>query len=422
MSLPRELDILFNHVKDNAGHNYRVRLMHQVVSDQPYEFVPPYTGRIWPFLLQLLVPWQLKARCGIERVEIQGLEKLQALFKQKESVLLAPNHCRPSDPLVINELCRQAGRAPFTMASWHVFLESRLQRFIVRRAGAFSVYREGLDRQALQAAAEILTAANRPLVVFPEGVISRTNDRLLSLMDGTSFIARSAAKKRAEKKSNGRVMIVPVAIRYHFHGDLQEALHGTLDRIEQKLSWRPRREDDLTARLYRVGESLLWLKEIEYFGEPKSGDVFDRVQKLIDHILVPLEAEWLDGRSDDNTVARVKQLRIAIVRDLVAGELEEEERNRRWNQLADMYLAQQLSHYAPHYVKSNPTNERLLETVEKFEEDLTDFTEIHQPMSATVTVGDPIEVVGKRPRGVTEDPVMSELNRQLHQLLGIPSA
>ena len=396
--------------------------MHQVVSDRPYEFVPPYTGRIWPFLLQILVPWQLKKRCGIEQVETQGLEKLKELFKQKESVLLAPNHCRPSDPLVVNELCRQAGKAPFTMASWHVFLQGPLQRFIARRAGAFSVYREGLDRQALQAAADILTMAKRPLVVFPEGVISRTNDRILSLMDGTSFIARSAAKKRSENNPNARVMIVPVAIRYHFHGDLQEALHGTLDRIEQKLSWRPRRDEDLTARLYRVGESLLWLKEIEYFGEPKSGDVFERAQNLIDHILVPIEEEWLDGRSDDYTVARVKQLRIAIVRDLVAGDLEEHERNRRWNQLADMYLAQQLSHYAPHYVKSNPTNERLLETVEKFEEDLTDYTKIHQPMSATVKVGDPIEVMGKRPRGVTEDPVMSELNHQLHQLLGIANS
>ena len=137
--------------------------MHQVVSDRPYEFVPPYTGRIWPFLLHILVPWQLKKRCGIEQVETQGLEKLKELFKQKESVLLAPNHCRPSDPLVVNELCRQAGKAPFTMASWHVFLQGHLQRFVARRAGAFSVYREGLDRQALQAAADILTMAKRPL-------------------------------------------------------------------------------------------------------------------------------------------------------------------------------------------------------------------------------------------------------------------
>ena len=56
------------------------------------------------------------------------------------------------------------------MASWHVFLQSRLQSFIARRAGAFSVYREGLDRQALQAGVDILATTNRPLVVFPEGV------------------------------------------------------------------------------------------------------------------------------------------------------------------------------------------------------------------------------------------------------------
>lgn len=393
--------------------------MHQVVSDKPYEFVPPYKGKVWPFLLQQLVPWQLKKRNGIDSVEVIGLEKLKNSFSKGDSVLIAPNHCRPADPLVISEVCRRAGKAPHTMASWHVFLESGLQRFIARRAGAFSVYREGLDRQALQAGTDILVKGDRPLVVFPEGVISRTNDRLLSLMEGTSFIARSAAKKRAEQSPNSKVVIIPVAIRYKFNGNLQESLHTTLDNIEQRLSWRPRRDEDLLARLYRVGEALLWLKEIEYLGEPKSGDVFERVQNLIDHILVPFEQEWRAGKTESNTVGRVKQLRIAILRDMVSGDLSDQERNHRWDQLADMYLAQQLSHYAPHYVSSNPTNERLLETVEKFEEDLTDHATTHGPMSVIATVGDPIPVEAKRVRGTTEDPVMTQLQQQLTQLLGI---
>lgn len=391
--------------------------MQAVVSAKPYEFVAPHAGKIWPKLLQQFIPWQLKKREGITSVEVQGLQKIKMLYSEGTSVLLAPNHCRPSDPLVMGELCRRAGRPPFAMASWHVFLESRVQRFILRRAGAFSVYREGSDRQALQAATEILAKGDRPLIIFPEGVISRTNDRILSLMEGTSFIARSAAKKRANLSLNHRVVILPIALRYRFDGDIEEALNSTLDTIEQRLSWRPRRDGDSMSRIYRVGEALLWLKEIEYFGKPKSGDIFDRVQGLIDHILDPLEKEWREGRTDRNTVARVKQLRIAILKEMTTGELSDQEQNRRWNHLADMYLAQQLSHYAPNYVATNPTKERLLETVEKFEEDLTDRATIHHPMSVTVHVGDPIEVKAKRERGSTEDPVMLEVNRQLHRLL-----
>ena len=75
------------------------------------------------------------------------------------------------------------------MASWHIFKQSRLESFVVRRLGGFSIYREGLDRQSLDTAVQIVSNAERPLVIFPEGVVSRSNDRLNSLMDGVSFIA-----------------------------------------------------------------------------------------------------------------------------------------------------------------------------------------------------------------------------------------
>ena len=62
--------------------------------------------------------------------------------------------------------------------------------------GAFSVYREGVDRQAINTAVDILVEGKRPLVIFAEGAISRHNDELMPLMDGTAFIARTAAKRR----------------------------------------------------------------------------------------------------------------------------------------------------------------------------------------------------------------------------------
>jgi len=395
--------------------------MHSVVIDRPYEFVPPYEGKVWPWLLQHFVSRRLRRDFGIEQLHFHGLERLHASQRAGHGVLLAPNHCRPSDPLVITETCRRVGVSPFTMASWHVFMQSRLQRFFLRRMGAFSVYREGLDRQSLQAGVDILARGQRPLVIFPEGVITRTNDRLLALMEGASFIARSAAKKRAAATPAGLVVVHPIAIRYHFHGDIDAALNDTLDSIEQRLSWRPRRDPDRVRRIYRVGEALLWLKEIEYFGQPQTGSIPDRLGRLIDQMLVPLEEEWIEGKVETNTVARVKNLRIAILRDMIAGDLPAEERTRRWDQLADMYLAQQFSHYPPAYVRSNPTNEPLLETVERFEEDLTDEARIHRPMSATVTIGEAIEVSPKRARGGGEDPVMAEIDRQLRELLQIPA-
>ena len=397
----------------------RAAFMHPVVVDKPYRFYPPYYGQIWPWVMQRFVRRKLRREFGIVDIECRGLERLRDSQAQGHGILLAPNHCRPADPYVVNEVCRQTGTAPLIMASWHLFANGGLKAFLLRRSGAFSVYREGMDRQALAAGIEILNSARRPLVIFPEGTISRHNDRLNAMMEGTSFVARSAAKKRAERTPAGQVVVHPLALRYHFRGDIGQALHPALDDIESRLCWRPRRELELRERIYRVGEALLCLKELEYLGQPQTGLIPERVARLIDHLLVPLEQEWLKGQSAATTVGRVKKLRIAILPDLVKGEIDADERQRRWKQLADMYLAQQLACYPADYIKSNPTAERMLETVERFEEDMTDEVRVYRPMTVTVEIGEAIPVSPTRERGTAEDPLMQSIELRLHEMLGL---
>ena len=161
--------------------------MHPVVFDKPYSFISPYAGTWWPRFLQLFGRRKLRREYGIVDVRCRELRRLGDSLATGHGIMLAPNHCRPSDPLIVGELCRRVGTAPLLMASWHVFLESRWKAFLLRRAGAFSVYREGMDRQALQTAIDILHQAKRPLVIFPEGIITRTNDRLAALMEGPSW-------------------------------------------------------------------------------------------------------------------------------------------------------------------------------------------------------------------------------------------
>ena len=397
--------------------------MHQVVIDEPYEFVPPYEGTLWPRFLQQFIRRRMRIDFGIETLHYEGVERIRASIAAGHAVILAPNHCRPSDPMVVNELCRLAGLQPQTMASWHVFKQGWLKRFVFRRVGGFSVYREGTDRQALNAAIGILCEGTRPLVIFPEGVITRSNDRLLAMMEGLSFIARSAAKKRAKENPEAKVVVHPVAIRYRFDESqekLEASLNAALDDIEHRLSWRPKQDPNLKQRIYRVGGALLWLKEIEYFGAPQTGVIKERLQGLINRMLEPIEKEWVpDVEVGDKTiVARVKQLRTAILPDMIEDGISDDERSRRWNQLADLYLAQQLGHYPPNYIRNDPTPERMLETVEKFEEDLTDKCRVHGKMSVTVKIGEAIDVSPKRVRG--QDPVMTQLEAGMHEMLGLP--
>jgi hypothetical protein len=162
---------------------------------------------------------------------------------------------------------------------------------------------------------------------------------------------------------------------------------------------------------------LLSLKEIEYTGKAQEGPITERLARLIDHLLLPLEQEWLKGKRDATIIGRIKALRSAILPDMVADKVDEAERTRRWRQLADIYLSQQLWCYPPDYVAGGSTPERMLETVERFEEDLTDKVRVHAPLHAVVEVGDAIEVPPGRDRGTEGDPMMIEMRRSIEIML-----
>jgi hypothetical protein len=59
-----------------------------------------------------------------------------------------------------------------------------------------------------------------------------------------------------------------------------------------------------------------------------------------------------------------------------------------------LYLAQQLSLYPAGYLAGNPSVERVLETVERLEEDMTDRATVHRPLAVTIRVGDPLPIRG----------------------------
>lgn len=387
--------------------------MQNIVITEPYRFVPPRFSRFWARVIQWWLPGHLRKTSGVTSWECVDTERLRASLQSGAGVLLAANHCRPCDPMVLGLLAREVARPFHVMASWHLFKQSRLQAFLLPRIGAFSVYREGLDRESLKCATRVLAEAQFPLAIFPEGFVTRNNDRLLHLQDGVAFLARAAAKQRAAHPKPGKVVVHPVFIRYFFEGDLAETVAPVLKNIEARLSWQPQNHLRLPERIIKAGHGLLALKEIEYLGASQRGSVTERLPQLLDHLLEPLEKEWVGGRREPDTMARVKRLRSAILPDMVGGEVDAAEVARRWRQLADLYLAQQLHCYSGDYLAGAPTPERLLETVERYEEDLTDVSGPHAPLHAVISVGEAIEAAPARDRSADSDPIASELRRQL---------
>ena len=311
----------------------------------------------------------------------------------------------------------------YAMASWHVFKQSWLETFISRHIGAFSVYREGMDRRSLDTAVDIVATAERPLIIFSEGVISGANDRLMSLMDGTSFIARTAAKRRQNAHPESGVIVHPVAIKYQHQGDPETLLGPVMDRLERHVFWNSQSGTPMLERITKFQTALQGAREVQWLGSTLNGDLGTRAQELVNLILQQHELEWLGRKRSGDVVGRVKDLRIAIITDMVTGKLDETERQRRWRHLADLYYAQcfslQVSGYLDVDLPPDRLKHHMFEAVERMEEDLTDKMTIYHDLHVDVVVGEGIEIDPALRKSKSGDPVMSELRSRMLQLLQI---
>ncbi len=213
-------------------------------------------------------------------------------------------------------------------------------------------------------------------------------------------------------------MLHPVAIKYFLLSDLHDAVDATLARMEQRLTWPDGSGMPVMDRIARVGRAVLALKEIQYFGRSRQGATHERCEELIERLLTPLEERWLGStRANDGTVPRVKALRLAIVPGLVKQKLSAADHYQRWQDLRDIYLAQQISCYPPNYLTDLPTVDRLHETVERLEEDLTDAVEPRGKLKVVVEIGEAIEVIPERDRNAQTDPLMERIRNEIQEML-----
>jgi 1-acyl-sn-glycerol-3-phosphate acyltransferase len=393
--------------------------MQNIIIEKPYKFRPPCRGTIWSSLIQHcnLFTRFLRRKEGVVDHEVRHLDRLLKSLQAGHGILITPNHSRNADPLVMGWITKAAKCHVYAMASWHLFNQDWFTSWAIHKMGGFSVYREGIDRQAINMAVDILNTAERPLVIFPEGAVTRTNDQLHALLDGVAFIARSAAKRRRRRSADLKVVVHPVALKYFFQGDLDVVADEVLTRIEKRLSWRPQRELPLMSRVGKVGMALLSLKELEYFESTQKGSLEQRLDRLIQRLLVPLEEEWFGQSQQGSVIPRIKALRMKVLPEMVRGEVDEEERQRRWKQLTDLSVVQQISCYPPDYLSKFPSRDRIFETIERFEEDLTDQVQVHGSLKVVIDIGEAIEVSPDRDRSVKSDPLMNQLETQLQGML-----
>jgi 1-acyl-sn-glycerol-3-phosphate acyltransferase len=395
-------------------------------------------------------------RQGITEIDVDGSDAVARALDDGAGVLLFSNHSFHYDSYVLIEAGLRGGWCGHFMTAWQVFaLTGRGGRWLLQKHGCFSINREGTDTQAFRQAVAVLVTDPHPLIVYPEGDIYHSNDRVMPFREGAAAIALSARKKATRP-----IQAIPCAMKCFYTLDPTDELVETMNRLESHIRWRPRPDLPLLERIYRFGSGFLALKEVEYVGRPQTGSIPERLRILAELILTRIEDRHRISRRGTTVGERIRQLRASLIKSMEeidrsrlgrsrlgkrkrskppAGAAmpspgvvadggqdkasparltsEESKRLKELQQdMEDIFFVTQLSSYHGDYSAEKPTIERMAETIDKFEEDLFAL-QSPRPRGrrkAIVRFGEPIDV-SQSNRNTAE--LTAEMERRVQQLL-----
>lgn len=347
---------------------------------------------------------QLENRQQVTEIASRGIEHVTRAVAEGKGVLIAPNHSAHYDSAALYAAADEVDLPLHFMVAWQVFgTSSPLECWAMQRLGCFSIDRESVDRQAFKQAVQILSGGPYPLVIFPEGDIYHTSDRVTPFREGAAAIALSAAK-RAERP----IVIVPCGIKFTYVDDPTAALHEMLTRLEERIYLRPQPRLPLADRIHRFAEAALALKELDYLGHTSSGRLRQRIGVLTECVLEQLESRHELRAGDRTPPERAKQIRQRLISELedAKSQSTESDRFRQLQQdMEDVFFVMQCFSYPGDYLADDPSIERLAETVDKFEEDVfhVDVPTVHGRRRVQILFGEPMEAPSSRSRNATEE-------------------
>ncbi len=278
------------------------------------------------------------------------------------------------------------------MAAYDVFYRSRFRCWVMQRVGAFSIDREGSDKQALRQAGELLER-RAGLVVFPEGNVYLQNDRVTPFHEGAALVGLRVAK-RIDSGAAG-VFGVPVSIKATHLGDVRTVQVRALGRMAAAVGAQesPGGMSPLEY-LHHVGIAALRMNlQARGFEVQQATTLPEIIERSAGVVLRSVESKvGLEAREEESIFGRVRAVRTKIHEVRIDPKREADHRIAAvWADEA--MLAFKIGSYAGNYVSSNPTIDRFSETVEKLEEDV--YSRVSPPFAdrgATVRFGTPIEL------------------------------
>ena len=362
-----------------------------------YVFRPPkYSGFLAPLIYFISDVYYLHRVHRITDVSIaSGGKDVLQLCQNGASILITPNHSDHSDPHVLLHLNRKFKIPVHFIAAREVF-EANLgiNGKVLQRAGVFSIDREGADIKAIKEAMRIVYEAKGPLVMFPEGEIYHLNEKLTPLNEGAATIMLKTAKRLKKEKKNHGCYIIPTAMQYAYTDEISSTFDASMEKLEQHLLWAPQKHLDIVERIYKLGEALLSLKEKELLDRSLEGSLPERLNELREIIIKEIEIKYFSKVGEGAHPERIRKARGKIRSNLLSDKNPptQETMESCYTDLDKLYFVTQLYSYPGQYIRENPTNDRIAETLLKFEEDILGEYKIKGERRSIVTFCKPINV------------------------------
>ena len=401
------------------------------------EFRPARPNRAFIRLMRLVNRFYAMPRARV-CCEIRGIENLRNL---PPGAMITPNHSDYADALVVTELMRRADRFATFMATRETFDANHgVNGLVMQWMGGFSVNRGGENAKCQQFAKDVIKQRQYDLLVFPEGEVYLLNDLVMPFKPGVAMLALEvASENRKEERSDHPVIIVPVAIKYHYLEDVMPALDRVASGLEMTL-FGERRSGRLYDRIYAIGVELLTRREHEWgLRSDPAWDVYERLHHVQAFLLESLERRYLGRVRDDFPFDRARRLILHVLEELEAlraqPDLSAAEQTARTADLQrDLLRAQAAARsvsFADDYLISRPTPERMAETLTKLEREIRgrDVVLPKVKRSAMISISTPVDVrsylAGYEARGTRKETILGltkDLQTSIQTLIDAASA
>jgi hypothetical protein len=359
-------------------------------------------------IIRFLLPFWLRYRVRISKVETRHIDRLVELIQQFQSgkvkYIIAFRHPTIDDQFaMLHLLSRDVPRTAAQMGiklkqpvhSYFVYdrgiplWAGKIAAWLYPRVGGLPIYRGKLDRQGLSAIRQHLLEAEYPVAISPEGGTNGHNELVSVIEPGTAQIGFWCAEDLEKAGRSESVVILPVGIQYQYLGSPWSKIDEMLMQLEKDCGLsKPALQLSLPSqeryeRLLALGEHLIESVSEHYKKfyahaaviPTETESLHSRLQALLEQILHVSESHF-DMNSKGSLVDRCRRLEQSVfdqifrtdIKDIhslplleqgLANQLAKEAHTSEWH----MRIAESLTAVTGTYVKENPSPTRFADTL-----------------------------------------------------------